>query len=278
LSSGRLFAQYENRFKGKVKSSKIYYYRQQDNKRHLVGKVETSYDINGLTTIERGLIKLGTKETLITLDSNIYDNSGRRVMINRTLPDVDTSKTTYTFNKDNNLVETYYAWAGKGETSRTVYDKVKMTDTLYRDGKPSPVKIVRHINSLQDEEIMFHGENEFVSESRPLFAGTGIIPHKSLITYDSKHNKVDEILFKLNGERGSHEMYYYDNDSNLLKYIDSNRMYIGRHISTTEKTPYTFSTIYKYHSYDNMHNWQKQYILFNGQFVLTVRRKIRYYP
>ncbi|MES2808991.1 MAG: hypothetical protein V4619_10225 [Bacteroidota bacterium] len=106
-------------------------------------------------------------------------------------------ETTYHFNKQGNLVENYFAEKGKKATITTVYDKAKNIDTMYRDGKANPVKIVRHLDKFRDEEISFYqGVNQFVSDSRPFVTDTSITAHRSLVMYDDRHNKTNEFFLR----------------------------------------------------------------------------------
>ncbi|MFD2147137.1 hypothetical protein [Mucilaginibacter antarcticus] len=217
-------------------------------------------------------------DTLSIWDQTLYDDSGRRVKIIRKLPKALNSLFTYTYNRQNNLVETYYVDEGKAETSHTVYDRAKQRDTFYREGKLNPFKIVRHIDKFHDEEISFYLALATISTDSTLFSiKDNPLEHTSLIAYNQNHQRVSEIVHNSNGQKESHKIYRYDERQNLLGFTDSIWRDARDNRERKLKLAGVNAAAYKYTTFDKPGNWTKRYTLNDAKFVLTARRKLKYY-
>jgi YD repeat-containing protein len=274
-----IFGQDVFKLKGQVKSSTIYFYPSNPN--NSSGKwdfkSEIRYDRNGQQNGAKVFVRSGARATLISIESYEYDEKGRRTKIIRVLTR-DTNKTTYTYDLNQNLVETYYAWVGKGETFRIVHDEKKQVDTLYHDGKLTASKITRHISKFRDEEISFYlGLTILTNDSSRAPVNNEPTAHKKLITYDEHRNIVDEVTHDSNGQKESHKISRYDKNNNLINLMDSGWVNARDNLENKHKLYAASTTTFRYDKLDKAGNWLEQYTVVNDKFILTTRRKLQYY-
>jgi hypothetical protein len=274
--ANRSFAQSYDNFKGKLKTVKHFLYHPDG---HVTARFTMQYDTVGREMASTFL--LGTKRDFLVLENMYYDNKGRRIMKTTSARDkkkpatLDTLKITYTYNKQQNLVETY--GYGKNAMSKTVYDKINQTDTFYRDGKPEPFKIIKHINTLQDEQTDFYRES--INMSVGAINPNDTIPaaHRSVMIFDKNRNIVDERNYYADGRLFHHKISVYDENNNQISFTDSTWRDDN---GTIEKKPKLFYSrrTFQYKAFDKAGNWTKAYEIINDKPVLTNRRKFKYYP